>query len=263
MRELKDIGVLLVLWAILMGCPSEILAQAAKIDTAKAVTKHSPAWYNEYFPAKQRVDRKEGLLNVVFAENHYLLEIKDSLLGRDMLCVSRMIKSAAGLRSRTSMLGYGGDEIDENEIRFEKAPNNKIMIRQISYDELSADSTQSMYRSVSNSNLQSIAALFDIKAVSKNKDGVVIDVTDYLNGDNDLLFFDPGVKKSLSIGNYQPDKSYVETINTYPDNTEIKTVKTYTVAPSRPGEPAPGGTVSVELNCSLILFPDRLFQKHL
>jgi hypothetical protein len=260
MKLLKDIPVLTVAFGLIVQLPFLAVAQTAppaKPDTSKAVVKHTIKTYEEFIPAKFHTDRKEGLLNVVEVEGLELLEIKYSLLNKDILCVSRMIQSAAGLRSNTTMLGYGGDEINENEIRFERAPDNRVIIRQISYGEISGDSTQSMYHSVQNSNLQSIAALFNIKAIDKNKDGMVIDVTDFLNGDNDLLFFDPSVKKALNIGAYQADKSYIEKINTYPNNTEIKTVKTYLVAPLKPGEPAPGGTISVELNCSIILLPEH------
>ncbi|WP_214071868.1 zinc-dependent metalloprotease [Mucilaginibacter sp. dw_454] len=232
-------------------------AQAPKPDTAKVVIKHTPPLYKDYLPDKYPVGRKEGLLNVLKVETHYMLEIKNSLLDKDILCVSRIIRSAAGLRSATSSLGYGGDEINENEIRFERISGNKLLVRQVSYDELPGDSTQSMYRSVSNSNLQSIAGIFDIKSISKGNDGVIIDITDYLNGDNDLLFLDPSVKKALSIGAYQPDKSYIENIDTYPNNTEIKVVKTYVRSPDKPGDPGPAGTISIELNCSMLLLPEN------
>jgi hypothetical protein len=232
------------------------------LDTAKKQEIHhshpGPAFYEEYFPSdKVHVIRKQGLLTVIAGANHYFLEIDREILGKDMLCVSRIVQSGAGLRSTPAYLGYAGDEINENEIRFELAPGNKMLIRQISYAELPGDSTQSMYHSVENSNLQAIAAAFDIKALSKNRDGYIIDVTEYMNGDNDLLFFDPGIKKDLSIGTYQPDKSYVENIKTYPNNTEIKAVKTYLKAPPKTGEPNPAGTITVELNCSILLLPEK------
>jgi len=250
---------------LLTTLPFGIRAQtdtAPKSDTVKAKTTPSKPKggimaYGDFIPAKLKTVRQEGLLTVVKVEGHYLLEIRKPLLGKDILCVSRLIQSAAGLRSMTTNLGYGGDEINENEIRFELAPNHKLLIRQISYEEMPGDSTQSMYHSVSNSNLQAIAASFDIKALAKNKDGYIIDVTEYMNGDNDLLFFDQSIKKVLDIGIYQPDKSYIEDIRSYPNNTEIQAVKTYLRAPLKPGDPAPEGTITVELNCSMILLPEK------
>jgi hypothetical protein len=233
-----------------------------KADSAKNMGisfKQGPKSYADFFPEKVHVKRKEGLLTILQANDRCFLEITDELLGKDILCVSRMIQSAAELRSPEKMLGYGGDQVNENEIRFEKGPNNKIFIRQISYAELSKDSTQAMFHSVSNSNLQSIAAAFDVKAFAKDKNGVIIDVTDFLNGDNDLLFFDPSIKKALKIGSFQPDKSYIIDIDTYPANTEIKAEKTYLKGSSNPDTP-PSGTVTVQLNCSMILLPEKPMQ---
>lgn len=39
-----------------------------------------------------------------------------------------------------------------------------------------------------NSNVQSIAASFDIKSLGRDSSGAVIEVTDYINGDNEILF---------------------------------------------------------------------------
>ena len=245
-----------ILTAFLLAfCAS--FAQTPQKDTTKAPKPHGgPAYYEEYFPAdKVHVLRREGLLTVISGVNHYFLEINNQLLGKDLLAVTRLVRSAAGIRGPGAYSGYGGDEVNENEIRFEKTADNKILIRQISYEEMPGDSTQSMYKSVSNSNFQSIAASFDIKAQAKNKDGYIIDVTDYVNGDNDLLFLDPSIKKDLGMGTYQPDKSFVEDIASYPTNTEIKAVKTYLKAPPKTGDPNPPGTISVELNCSIILLP--------
>src|SRR5882672_8151955 len=62
----------------------------------------------------------QGLFTVHFLKDRYYFEIPDSLLGRDILVVNRISKSAAG--DRGSMLGYAGDEIGENVIHFEKGP---------------------------------------------------------------------------------------------------------------------------------------------
>jgi hypothetical protein len=100
-----------------------------------------------------------------------------------------------------------------------------------------------MYRSVINSNVQPIAAAFDVKAygrdsVSKTR-STVIDITSFANGDNDILFFDAGYKRMLSLGMQQNDRSYVQGVRSYPDNVEIRTVKTFMKSSSQGG---PGGS---------------------
>lgn len=64
-------------------------------------------------------------------------------------------------------------------------------MRLLSYLETGRDSTEGMYKNVLNSNLLAIAAAFDVKAYSNDSASSVVDVTDYINGDNDIFFFRP------------------------------------------------------------------------
>lgn len=220
-----------------------------------------PKPYNQVITAKAKTDK--GLFKVHFVDDRYFFEIPDSLLKREILTVSRISKAAAG--NRASMLGYGGDQIGDNVISFEKGPNNKIFLKSISFGERSIDSTaQGLYKTVMNSNIQPLVASFDIKAFAKDSisgvKGSVIDVTDYVNSDNDILFFDAGAKKALSLTGQMPDRSYIKEIKSFPTNIEIRTVKTYMKTPAGPGGPmGPGGgspsPATYELNCSMVLLP--------
>lgn len=215
--------------------------------------KTAPKKFSEVVTASAKAD--SGLFNIYKQDDKVFFEIPDSLLGRDILVVNRISKSAAGLRA--SMMGYSGDEIGENVIRFEKGPNNRIFLKNISYSEISKDSSQPMFNAVMNSNIQPIAAAFDIRAYSDKENSSVIDLTEYIQGDNDVFFFDPSVKSSLKLGSVQQDKSYIIDVKSYPINTEIKTVKTYSRSggPAGPGMPAQGGNATLELNSSMILLP--------
>ena len=239
-----------------------VTAGAAKDSTAKppiippqGTPKANPKQFSELITSKAKAD--SGLFNIYKLDDKVYFEISDSLLGRDILVVNRISKSAAGLRS--FFYGYSGDQIGENVIRFEKGPNNRIFLKNVSYSEISKDSTQPMFNAVMNSNIQPIAAAFDIKAFSKDNNGSVIDLTDYINGDNEILFFDQRMKSGLRLGGVQSDKSYIVDVRSYPINTEIKTVKTYSKsgAPGAPGfPPAAGGNATLELNSSLVLLPN-------
>ncbi|MBW8684469.1 zinc-dependent metalloprotease [Chitinophaga rhizophila] len=219
---------------------------------AKNGPKTAPKKFGEVITSAAVAD--SGLFNIYKQDDKVFFEIADSLLGRDILVVNRISKSAAGLRA--AMIGYSGDEIGENVIRFEKGPNNRIFLKNISYSEISRDSSQPMFHAVMNSNIQPIAAAFDIKAFS-DKGGTVIDLTDYLQGDNDIFFFDSRVKSMLKLGAVQQDKSYIVDVKSYPINTEIKTVKTYSKSAGQPGPgmAASGGNATLELNSSMILLP--------
>ena len=218
-----------------------------------------PKPYKEVITSKAVSDG--GLFWVHKVDDKYYFEIPDSLFGREILVVNRISKSAAANRIG-GFLGYGGDQIGQNVIRFDKGPNNKVFIRNISYAEYAKDSTSPMFTAVNNSNVQPIAAAFDIKAFGKDSTGAVIDITDYANGDNDVLHFSSSLKSALRVGAIQSDKSYLISIKSYPINIEIKALKTYSRAPAMPGLGGPGGpgaptggNLTFELNSSIVLLP--------
>ncbi|MBO9728127.1 MAG: zinc-dependent metalloprotease [Chitinophaga sp.] len=234
--------------------PAPAKDSTGKPPMIKPGPKPGPKPFAEVITDKAKSD--SGLFNIYKQDDRFFFEIPDTLLGRDVLVVNRISKSAAGLRAM--MMGFSGDIINENVIRFEKGPNNRIFLKNISYSEVSKDSTQPMFTSVRNSNLQPIVAAFDIRTFSKNNDGSVIDMTEFISGDNDILFFDGQVKNALKLGGVQPDKSYISDVKSYPLNTEIKTVKTYSKSGGSAGPgmpPSPGGNATVELNSSMVLLP--------
>lgn len=220
-----------------------------------SVFKPGPKPYKDVITDKAIT--KKGLFLVHKIEDKWFFEIGDSALGRDVLIVNRISKAPADTRS--GFFGYAGDEINENVIRFEKGPNNKIFLRKISFTVYAKDSTKPMYKSVMNSNIQPIAAAFDIKAFSKDSTGSVIEFTEFINGDNDILFFASFFKTALRIGGIQSDKSYVVDVKSYPINLEIKTVKTYNKSSFSPipgiAPQGPSGNATFELNSSMLLLP--------
>jgi hypothetical protein len=199
-----------------------------------------------------------GFFKVHKVEDKYYFEINDSILNRDILVVNRMAKGAAG--TKAGMMGYGGDEIGKSVIQFEKGPNNKVFLRSISHAEISTDTTaDGMYRALMNSNIQPLEASFAIAAFAKDS-SVVFDVTEYIDGDNDILFFDGRVKRSLNLTAQLKDRSYIQELKAFPMNIEIRTLKTYMKSPP----PIPGGNpmmagssapATYELNSSLVLLP--------
>lgn len=224
-----------------------VVAQAA--DTSKKqLSKLKP--YKEVITAKAVTD--SGLFIVHKVEDKNYFEIPNSLLDRDILVVTRISKAAAEVRPSRGFLGYKGDEIGETVIQFSQGPNNRVFIKRMSYFERSVDSSENgMYRSVVNSNVQPIIESFDIKAIAPDSSGVVIDLTDYINGDNELLGFNGDGKKIYTLGALQANKSYIEGVHSYPMNVEIKTVKTYGI-----GENAH----TYGLNSSIILLPAEPMQ---
>lgn len=218
-----------------------------KTDTGSKVANGSPKAYHEVITAK--AVSKKGLFRLHLLNNRYYFEIPDSLLGRDILTVNRIAKAATENRNPNNFLGFAGDLIGQNVIRFEKGPNNKVFIRNMSFDVRANDSSENgLYNTVIRSDVSPIVAAFDIKAVSPDGSNTVIDMTDFINSDSKLLFFNASNKASLSLGGYQADKSFIKNIKVFPINLEIVTNKTYS-------GPEDGDFFTYELNTSLVLLP--------
>jgi hypothetical protein len=142
------------------------------------------------------------------------------------------------------------------------------------YINASGDSTKPIMEAVRNSNVEPIAAAFDIKALSDNKKNVVINVTDFFKGDNQIISIEPATKRRYSLGGIQADRSYIQSIKSFPINTEIKSVKTFTSNLPPPSGSSPSsvtqlpaganaGVVTMEINVSMILLPHNPARKRL
>ncbi|HEY0612002.1 MAG TPA: DUF5117 domain-containing protein, partial [Chitinophaga sp.] len=228
-----------------------------KIDTSALVKAllapkpDAPKPYKEIIPATAITGK--SFFKVHKVEEKYFLEIPDSLLERDILVVGRISKSPADFRFPGGMFSFPGDQIGESVIRFQKVPGNRLFLKKVTFKERSADSSANgLYRSVANSNMQPVQAAFPIKALNDSAAGSVIEVTDYINGDNSVLFFDPAIKNFTTLSLQAPDRSYIESVKAFPMNIEVKAVKTYS---SRPAPDGSMKTFTFELNSSIVLLP--------
>ena len=220
---------------------------AARKDSVKMKVKP----YKDVVPATAKTSR--GFFSIHKVDDRWLAEIPDSLVGRDMLVVNRIVKAAAGMTAAKALGGicsYAGDEISHEVIRFDRLTEDKIFLRSTSFGERSADSSSNgLYRNVLNNNMQPIEAAFPIKAINEPGKSVVIDLTDFIASDNSVLYFPTGIKPFVGITNLAADRSYIDHIRAFPLNIEIGTVRTY-------NNLAPGGPPSTyELNSSIILLP--------
>ncbi len=269
---MKKSRLLLFLFAMQLGT-GQLLAQSdstkAKADSVKAKTtateskaKSKVKPYKEVITSKAQSD--DGVITVHKIEDKYFFEVSDKVLNKEFLLVSRLTKSAAGMRSGT--IGYAGDQIAQHVLSFEKGPADKLFVRSISYADYVSDSTSAMSNSVMRNNTQAIVHSFDIKAYGDNKRSYVVDITDLVNADNELVSFAPQRKDAYKVGAFQKDKSFINFVRSFPRNVEINTTKTFA---RTAGTPSPGSTArrtvvsgnyTVEINTSLVLLPDNKMQ---
>lgn len=190
----------------------------------------------------------EGVLDVHYVDDEIYYEIPDSLLGRDFLMVSRVAKVPSNFYGFVS----SGSKTAEQVFVFEKA-KDKINIRQRSYNSVAAD-TLPIYRSVQANNYEPIIATFDIVARGPDSTTSVIQINEFFENDVPAITGLVGFLRNIyQVRRLDSNRSYIDTVRTYPKNVEARHVMTYEAMepPSSEGT----NTISVLMNQSMILLP--------
>ena len=191
----------------------------------------------------------KGLFNTYKEDGKFYFEVPDSIFSREMLVITRFVKTPSGLKSFGQQ--YGGEAINSQVWKWERH-DKQIFIRVPSYS-VRADSSSDMYNSVKNSNLDAVLASFDIKAYNKDTTGVIIDVSDFYNGDIAAISISDGLKKMYKVSAIDNARSYIDTIKTFPINIEVRTLKTFKATESPTDNT--NAALSFELNTSMVLLP--------
>ncbi|PZF73434.1 zinc-dependent metalloprotease [Taibaiella soli] len=266
MKKIWIVVPLLLLTPLAMGKhkknKKDQAAAAAAKSADSAAAKSSIKPYSKVITSKA-VSQK-GLFTVHKVEDKWYFEIADSLLNREMIVTTRYSKIAGGVGV------YAGELENQQTIEWEKGPNKNVFMRVVTTISV-ADSSNEIYKAVTNSNLNPIVAAFDIKAFGKDSNSLVIDVTDFFKGDNQPVGLSAGTKRRFGLSSQLSDRSYIDAIHSYPINTEVKTVRTFSSSPST--TPVPGvkafpaayatGVVTLEMNNSFILLPKQPMAKRL
>ncbi len=181
-----------------------------------------------------------GLFNVHKVKDKYYYEIPDSLIGRDMLMVTRIVKMA-------TELPHSRHKMSEQVLKWEKFDNN-IFLKQASYSKFANDSLP-ISIAVSNSNYEPIISNFKIAAKNKDHNSYLIDVTNLYKSDVKIFGFPQSSRKGFKITSLDSKLSFIESIRSFPLNIETKHIKTYKSSNSRNGQ------ISMLLNNSMVLLP--------
>jgi hypothetical protein len=224
------------------------ILQGKKDDKSDAQSKEKPKNgikpYGKIITKKAKSD--EGLFTVHKVDQDYFFEIPDSLFNREMLMVTRIAQTAQGI-------GFGGGKQNEQVLRWQRK-GDKVNLRVVSYDIAAADSLP-IYEAVVNSNFEPILYSFDVKAYKKDSihNNTVIDVTDLFQKDVEALGLQSRRRKPYKISRLDDNRSYIDTIRSYPENIEIRHVKTYNAG--EPPSNSSTGSVSLKFSNSMVLLP--------
>jgi hypothetical protein len=219
-------------------------AKADSEDNSKEKSKEAkkPKSYEDIITKEAVTDH--GLFDVHKVKDKYYYEINDSLLGREMLMVTRIAKTASGI-------GFGGGKQNTQVLRWHKKDQN-ILLRVVSHSVVANDSLP-VSEAVLNSNFEPVLYSFKIATESKDSTSVVIDVTKFFTDDVKPLGFPQSRRKSYKISSLDSKRSFIESLKSYPQNIESRSVKTY--KSSEPPSNSSTGAISLEINNSMILLP--------
>ena len=224
-------------------------AAAAPAPARPAPPKTGPKPYGEVITDKAKT--KEGLFKVHELDGKYFYEIPDSLIGREMLIVTTIAKTADGI-------GYGGERTNTLLVRWDQNGDN-ILLKVVSYSNTAADSLP-IFTAVKSSNLEPILQKFDVKSKASDKNGTVIEVTDLFSKDVQAIGLPRNRRTQYKVTRLDNERSYIDRISPYPINIEARYVMTY--AATEPPSNASTGLITVEMNSSMVLLPkDPMMQR--
>ena len=260
--------ILITVVAIMMAAAPLALAQPrggrpmpGKPDTEKKDEPEKPA---------PELKFTSGMFGVAHQEKDWYFEIPDNLLGRRILAVTRYVSNTPGASK------YGGEEVTESMIYWEKASNGNLLLR-VDALTIQADKGQDIEKAVKVSSENPIIA--SIKPEKSSTPGTTrVKVTSLFEGDVQAFSLNSMTKRQMNLGGVKGDASFIESVRTYPINTEVTVTKTFTYNAPTPnfggGGQSPAraqylpagseaGTVTMVLNTSMVLLPETPMQPRL
>jgi hypothetical protein len=198
---------------------------------------------------------KEGLFTVSKTKTDWYLEIPDSVLGRLIEAVTRYTATPVGGGI------YAGEMVNSETVYFEKN-GERIFLRNLI---LGAEGKGEIAKAVKASAEDPIIASFKIEATTAQR--YRININKLFTDDTPVFSMQNARKKQFNLGGVSSDRSYIESIHTFPINTEVKFVKTYSYMsadrssmlgrgssiPLMAGEET--GSVTYEFNTSFVILP--------
>lgn len=186
----------------------------------------------------------DGLFTVHRVNNRLLFEIPDAMLGRDMIVMSRIAKTQDGM-------GDGGATMAPNiVVRWERR-DNRVVLRAVSHAR-TAEAGSPLELAVENATFAPVLASLPLQATGEKT--VVVDVTDLYLGDTPAFTLPRNRRTQLGVRSFDRERGWLEWARSFPINVEVRVVQTY--AAEQPPSNARGGSVSFEVNHSMILLPE-------
>src|SRR5215212_1324583 len=167
----------------------------------------------------------EGIFTVHTVKEKVYYEIPKSELTKEFLWVSQIARTTLGV-------GYGGQAAGNRVVRWERK-GNRILLRSVSYDVV-ADPKLPVSRAVQAANNDTIIMAFNIEAIGKDE-SAVIDATRLFT--TEVTEF--SARTRLRARGFDPSRSFIERVASFPTNIEVEATQTYTSPPDATASPFP------------------------
>ena len=241
-------GLAIVLVGFTMGCA--VLGGSSGANQQQATSKEQPEDesdnglkpFSEVIPDTARTD--EGLITTHRFKDRLYFEIPDSILGRELLMVSRVSKAQAEL-------AYGGEKVNTQVLRWRRR-GDELLLRVASYEK-TADAQDPVYQAVQNSSFEPILKSFSIEALNEDSTGVVINATDLYASDVPSMGLPQSAREEYQVRRLDEDRTYLNGVESFPKNTDVEVILTYDAQDPPSSEQT--GTISVAMNHSMVLLP--------
>ncbi len=226
------------------SAPSPAATPGAAPAAARAPTGPQP--YDKVVTAKAKSD--SGLILVHRVDNKVLFELPDSLMGRDMLWLTRLAAAPQDLSPFTN----AGSNLNEQLVRWEHQ-GDRVLLRSVS-SRYVADTTLAIARSVAANTFSPILRAFPVAAEHESAKAVVIDVTSMFEDDvPSISGLSASQRTQFKVRRLDPQRSYIENVKSFPMNVEVRQVQTFDAA--EPPSLGATSTLSLQLAQSIVLLP--------
>ena len=220
-------------------------AAAARPAGGAARNNSGPKPYREVVTEKAVTD--EGLFAVHKVDDKILFEIPDSLLGADMLLITRI----AGVPANMGGFFPAGVSVNEQMVRWERQGDNVLLRKHATH--AVADDSLPIHASVVSNNFAPILGAFPIQAFGTDS-ALVVDVTDFYKGDTPAISgLSPAQRRNYQVRRLDPTRSFIQWARSFPLNVNVRHTLTYDAG--QPPSDAETSTISMEMNQSLVLLP--------
>jgi hypothetical protein len=230
--------------------PSPQTAMGQRQDSTARTPKPRIKAYKDLITERAKAD--SGLFVIYSLGDSTLFEIPNAMLGREMLLVSRIARTARNI-------GYGGEQTNETVVRWDRQAD-RILLRTVSYLNVAADSLP-ISRAVRAANFEPIVASLPIAAYNADTSAVIVDVTKLYASDVPLLGMERSRREQYQVRRLDENRSYLAAARSYPQNVEVRAVLSYDAG--KPPSNQETGTITLEMAHSMVLLPETPMQARL